>query len=282
MRWIVVGSSGMLGSDLTQLLLGQNVVSLTKEQCDITDSIQVNKAIVAADVVINCAAYTAVDDAEINRELAFQINEAGPRNLASACAQIGAKLFQISTDYVFSGDSNLPYNENDQTEPKTVYGESKLAGEAAVAELLPKNHYIVRTAWLYGKNGKNFGKTVLDLAKTKETLQVVDDQVGQPTWTMDLAKKILEMASQSISPGVYHCTSTGSASWFTFARQIFEFAGLDSNRIYPVDSDAFKRPAPRPHYSVLSHGALLKQNLEPIREWKAGLKAAFEAGVFDE
>ena len=145
----------MLGSDLTQLLLGQNVVSLTKEQCDITDSIQVNKAIVAADVVINCAAYTAVDDAEINRELAFQINEAGPRNLASACAQIGAKLFQISTDYVFSGDSNLPYNENDQTEPKTVYGESKLAGEAAVAELLPKNHYIVRTAWLYGKNGKN-------------------------------------------------------------------------------------------------------------------------------
>ena len=282
MRWIVVGSSGMLGSDLTQLLLGQNVVSLTKEQCDITDSIQVNKAIVAADVVINCAAYTAVDDAEINRELAFQINEAGPRNLASACAQIGAKLFQISTDYVFSGDSNLPYNENDQTEPKTVYGESKLAGEAAVAELLPKNHYIVRTAWLYGKNGKNFGKTVLDLAKTKETLQVVDDQVGQPTWTMDLAKKILEMASQSISPGVYHCTSTGSASWFTFARQIFEFAGLDSNRIYPVDSDAFKRPAPRPHYSVLSHGALLKQNLKPIREWKAGLKAAFEAGVFDE
>lgn len=282
MRWIVVGSSGMLGSDLTQLLLGQNVVSLTKEQCDITDSIQVNKAIVAADVVINCAAYTAVDDAEINRELAFQINEAGPRNLASACAQIGAKLFQISTDYVFSGDSHLPYKENDKTEPKTVYGESKLAGEAAVAELLPTNHYIVRTAWLYGKNGKNFGKTVLDLAKTKETLQVVDDQIGQPTWTMDLAKKILEMASQPISPGIYHCTSTGSASWFTFARQIFEFAGLDSNRIYPVDSDAFKRPAPRPHYSVLSHGALLKQNLKPIREWKAGLKAAFEAGVFDE
>lgn len=282
MRWIVVGSGGMLGSDINQLLLNQDVVLLTKQDCDITDFNQVNKVIVDADVVINCAAFTAVDDAEFNKELAFEINEIGPRNLARACGQIGAKLFQISTDYVFSGESKLPYGENDKTAPKTVYGKSKLAGEVAVTELLPNNHYIVRTAWLYGKNGKNFGKTVLELAKTKESLNVVSDQIGQPTWTMDLAKKILEMAIKPISPGIYHCTSAGSASWFEFARQIFELAGLDPDRIQPVDSDAFKRPAPRPHYSVLSHGALLQENLEPIRDWKAGLEAAFEAGVFNE
>lgn len=280
-RWLIVGANGMLGQDLTLELKGTQLKTLTRNDCDITNMDQVRKEIFEADVVINCAAYTAVDDAESNPDLAFSINAQGPKNLAIACKEIGAKLVQISTDYVFSGDESNPYFEDSEPNPKSIYGKSKLAGEREVQSNLPDNHLIVRTAWLYGENGKNFGKTILKLAEKNETLNVVDDQIGQPTWSADLAKKIVELSQVKNANGVFHGTSQGQISWFGFARELFNLAGLDPDRLKPASSDKFPRPAPRPNYSVLSHDRFAELNLKPIRHWEESLSAAYKAGVFN-
>lgn len=271
----------MLGRDLCEELEAKNVLALSKSDCDITSRDQVKNVIEEHDVVINCAAYTAVDDAENNAELAFEINANGPMNLASVCKEKNAKLVQLSTDYVFSGDASVPYRESDPTNPKSVYGKSKEAGEKFVQQVLPENYYIFRTAWLYGKHGKNFGKTILELGKTKDLLNVVDDQVGQPTWTKDLATKIIEVVERGSSPGVYHGTSTGQVTWFEYAKKIFQLANLDADRIKPVSSSEFVRPAARPNYSVLGHDSFISSGISPIRNWEEALSQAFKGGVFD-
>ena len=281
MRWLVVGANGMLGSDMQKVLGNKEANFLNKNECDVTDINTVKQVIKDCDVVVNCAAYTAVDQAEKEQVLAFKINESGPRNLAIACRDIGAKLVHFSTDYVFDGNANSPYSESHQPNPKSVYGKSKLAGEIAVQTELPNNHYIIRTAWLYGKNGNHFGKTILNLAKTKDSLNIVNDQLGQPTWTQDLAELVLKMVESNIDSGVYHGTSSGQVSWFEFAQRIFSLAGLDVRRIQPVSSSEFIRPAPRPSYSVLGHNSLEKQGIAPIRNWNLALTEAFSAGVFD-
>jgi dTDP-4-dehydrorhamnose reductase len=280
-RWLIVGANGMLGQDLALELKDSQLKTLTRNDCDITNMDQVRKNISEADVVINCAAYTAVDDSESNPELAFSINAQGPKNLAIACKEIGAKLVQISTDYVFAGNESNPYFEDSETNPKSIYGKSKLAGEQEVQSNLPDNHLIVRTAWLYGKYGKNFGKTILKLAENNETLNVVDDQIGQPTWSVDLAKKIVELSQVKNANGVFHGTSQGQISWFGFARELFKLVGLDPDRLKPVSSDKFPRPAPRPNYSVLGHDRFAELNLKPIRHWEESLSAAHKAGVFN-
>lgn len=280
MRWMVVGANGMLGSDLVSILSNQNLVALSKSECDVTDLANVQDALHDVDVVINCAAYTAVDNAETNEEAAYAINTVGAENLVKSCKEIGARLVQVSTDYVFDGNSKLPYEVSAKPNPNSVYGKSKLAGELVVSKVLPNDHLIVRTAWLYGKNGNHFGKTILNLAKTNETLKVVNDQIGQPTWTMDLSRKIVELVEKKSPAGVYHGTSSGQVSWFDFARETFELAGLDKARIIPVSSEEFIRPAPRPKYSVLSHSKFKSLNIEPIRHWKDALGVAFNSGVF--
>ncbi len=281
MRWLVVGANGMLGHDMQKALKDKEVIYLNKNECDITVINVVKKVIKDCDVVVNCAAYTAVDQAEKETELAFKINELGPRNLALTCREIGAKLVHFSTDYVFDGNAKSPYSESHKTNPKSVYGKSKLAGELAVQMELPNNHYIIRTAWLYGKNGNHFGKTILNLAKTKDFLNVVSDQIGQPTWTHDLAELVVKIVDSNIESGIYHGTSSGQVSWFEFAQKIFALAGLDVKRIQPVSSGEFIRPAPRPSYSVLGHHSLVNQGITPIRNWELALNDAFISGVFD-
>ena len=281
-RWLVVGANGMLGQDFISELRFQNLKIIEKAKFDIASIDEVRSNIQEVDVVVNCAAYTAVDDAESNQELAFRINAVGPKNLAIVCREINAKLIQFSTDYVFSGNSDHPYDENENPDPKSVYGRSKLAGEQEVREILPDNHYIIRTAWLYGKHGKHFGKTILNLAKTKKSLSVVNDQIGQPTWTKDLAKKSIEIVTNFAPTGTYHGTSSGQTSWFEYAKSIFELAGLDKSRIEPVLSSAYPRPASRPHFSVLGHKAFELSGLAPIRHWRDALQESFKNGVFSD
>ncbi len=282
MRWLVVGANGMLGQDFISELRIQNLKIIEKAKFDITKIDEVRSNIQEVDVVVNCAAYTAVDDAESNEEIAFRINADGPKNLAIACREINSKLVQFSTDYVFSGNTDQPFDENESPNPKSVYGRSKLAGEREVQKILPDNHYIIRTAWLYGKHGNHFGKTVLNLAKTKNLLSVVNDQIGQPTWTKDLAKKSIEIVANLAPTGIYHGTSSGQTSWFEYAQSIFELAGFDKSRIEPVSSNAYPRPASRPHFSVLGHKAFELSGLSPIRHWRDALQESFDNGVFSD
>jgi len=281
-RWLVVGANGMLGQDFSEVLKNQNLIRLNKSDCNIINFEEVSSKILDVDIVVNCAAYTAVDDAETNQEKAFEVNAIGPKNLAIRCNQIEAKLVHFSTDYVFSGNSTKPYKEYDATNPKSIYGKSKLAGELEVQENIPQANYIIRTAWLYGKHGKHFGKTILNLAKSQEHLDVVNDQIGQPTWTKDLAKKTVELITKSAPCGIYHGTSQGQVSWFEYAQTIFELAGLQKDRIKPVSSEKFRRPAPRPSYSVLGHEAFAAAQISPIRDWKEALRESFDLGVFND
>ena len=281
MKWAVLGHAGMLGQDLMLGLSNRDVSGFDRSEFDITDLESVRNILLGFDVVVNCAAWTAVDDAEVNEADAFAINGTGPANVARVCAELGSKLVQISTDYVFSGDAKVPYAENEITEPKSAYGRTKLAGELAVRKNLPTNHYIVRTAWLYGLHGPNFVKTMINLEKTKDSISVVEDQIGQPTWTKDLSAQIISMIDSKAPSGTYHATSTGQTSWFGLTQRIFELLGADPKRVLPTDTAAFLRPAPRPAYSVLGHENWAKVGLNPIRNWNEALTSAFAEGAFD-
>jgi dTDP-4-dehydrorhamnose reductase len=280
MKWAVLGHAGMLGQDLMLGLSDRDVLGFDRAEFDITNIESVRSILSDFDVVVNCAAWTAVDDAEVNEAAALAINGTGPANVAQVCSEIGAKLVHISTDYVFSGDADVPYAENEITQPKSAYGRTKLAGENAVREFLPKEHYIVRTAWLYGKYGPNFIKTMINLEKTKDAISVVADQIGQPTWTKDLVAQIISMIDAEIPSGTYHATSSGQTSWFGLTQRIFQLLGTDPNRVLPTDSAAFPRPAPRPAYSVLGHEKWAQVGLNPIRDWNDALTAAFAEGAF--
>jgi dTDP-4-dehydrorhamnose reductase/4-ketoreductase len=281
MRWLITGAGGMLGRDVVEELTrrGETAVGLDRAALDITRPEAVGGAVRehSPDLVVNCAAYTAVDDAETDEARALEINGEGPRLLARACAAHGARLIHVSTDYVFSGEARTaPYPEDHPTGPRTAYGRTKLAGEQAVLEELPGASAIVRTAWLYGVHGANFVRTMIDLEARRDTLDVVDDQRGQPTWSADVAERIAGLGPR-LGPdvhGVFHATNSGEASWYELAREVFSLIGADPDRVRPTTSRDFPRPAPRPPYSVLGHGRWPEISLEPMREWKPALQEA--------
>jgi dTDP-4-dehydrorhamnose reductase len=243
-------------------MLGQDVeadVSLTRAQLDVTDRDAVRAAITGDDVVINCAAWTDVDGAEEHEQEALRINCAGARNLAEAAGRV----IYVSTDYVFDGTKREPYLESDPVNPQTAYGRTKLAGERATAEANPR-HHIVRTSWLFGPGGPNFVETILRLTRERDSLRVVDDQVGKPTYTGHLAPELLELAT-SEKYGIHHRAGAGECSWFEFALEIVERAGLDCS-VEPCTTAEFPRPAPRPAYSVLG-------GEQRLPSWREGLEA---------
>jgi len=280
-RWLVTGSAGKLGHDLVTVLAampGVDVAAAPRRDLDITDAEAVRGAIDGCDIAVNCAAWTDVDAAEADEAGAFKVNAAGPANLAEACAKAGAVLVQISTDYVFAGDASEPYRADAPIEPVNAYGRSKAAGEAAVREILPDNGYIVRTAWLYGERGPSFVASILRAAAERETLDVVSDATGQPTWSYPLAQQIALLGSAALTgraqPGIYHGTASGSTTWYGLACAVFEQSGLDPHRIRPVTSDKFARPARRPAFSVLDHSGWARAGMTPMAEWRDMLTEA--------
>lgn len=280
-RWLVTGAAGMLGQDLVAQLAaaGAEVTALSRGQLDITDAAAVVSAVADAgpDIVVNCAAWTAVDAAEANETQALAVNGTGAANLAAACAQAGARLVQPSTDYVFSGTGSIPYPEDHPTAPATAYGRTKLAGEEAVRAVLPTAGYVLRTAWLYGAHGPNFIRTMIRLEGSRDTVAVVDDQHGQPTWTCDVARQILLLGQSAAEPGIYHATSSGATTWFGLARAVFALLGTDPGRVTPTSSSTLARPAPRPAYSVLGHARWASAGLPALPDWQQSLRRAFPA-----
>lgn len=285
--WLVVGAGGMLGRDLIEVLAGTPGVraeGLTRAQLDITDPAAVRAAVAGSQVVVNAAAWTNVDAAETAEEAAAAVNGAGARHLAAACAATGARLLQVSTDYVFGGDGDSPYPESAPTGPVSAYGRSKLLGEQAVAELLPEHGYVVRTAWLYGEHGRNFVATMLKLSAQRDTLDVVDDQRGQPTWSHDLARQLRDLGQAAVEgtapAGIYHGTASGETTWFELARTVFALTGLDPERIRPTTSAAFVQAAKRPAYSVLAHDRWVEAGLKPLPHWRDSLAEALRRPGF--
>jgi len=277
MKVVVTGAKGQLGTDLVDLLSdkGHKVYGYGREKLDITNFDQVHQVIsnVTPDVVIHAAAYTKVDLAESEQDQAFLVNAYGTRNVAVASEAVGAKLVYVSTDYVFDGAANTPYNEFSPTNPMSVYGKSKLAGEQFVRDLHSK-FFIVRTSWVFGKHGNNFVKTMLKLAQERDELKVVDDQVGSPTYTVDLARCILDLI-QTEKYGIYHVSNSGHCSWYEFAKAIFEEAGVEV-KVNPCITKDFPRPAPRPAYSVLEHMSLRLNGFKEMPNWRDSLKRYFE------
>ncbi|MFF4005943.1 dTDP-4-dehydrorhamnose reductase [Streptomyces sp. NPDC001717] len=284
--WLVTGAAGMLGQDVLAVLkdAGIEAVGLRRADLDITDPDAVRAAVDGAAVVVNCAAWTDVDGAETAEEAATAVNGTGVRVLAGACAAAGARLLHVSTDYVLPGDASEPYREDAETGPVNAYGRSKLVGERAVAELLPRDGYVVRTAWLYGEHGPNFVATMLKLAAQRDTLDVVDDQHGQPTWSYALARRLVELglaAQDGKAPGgVYHGTASGRTTWMGLAREAYRLGGLDPERIRPTTSEAFVRPAVRPAFSVLGHDGWSAAGLEPLPDWRSQLAEAITRPAF--
>jgi dTDP-4-dehydrorhamnose reductase len=281
-RWLVTGAGGMLGREVVGLL-GSSVTALSRADLDITDASAVAAAVAGHDVVVNCAAWTHVDGAEAQEAAATTVNGDAVSTLAGACAGSGARLLQVSTDYVFDGRGTSPYAEDAPTAPVNAYGRSKLVGERAVLAALPEHGYVVRTAWLYGAHGKNFVATMLRLAGERDTLTVVADQVGQPTWARALAAQLVELGSRAVAgrapAGVYHGTASGTASWFDLARAVFATVGLDPERVRPITSDQYPLPAPRPSFSVLGHDRWALAGMPPQADWQAQLKEALATGT---
>ncbi len=276
MKILITGSNGMLGHDLIDVLKpNHDLILTTSKTLDITDGEQVMDYItdVNPDIVINSAAYTDVDGCEENIDLAFDVNGDGVKNLSLACKKVDCALVHISTDYIFNGENDRPWVEDDEIGPISVYGKSKLKGEESIQETLDK-YFIVRTAWLYGINGKNFPKTMLELAENHDEITVVYDEVGTPTYTPDLAKAIGELIETDYY-GIYHLTNSGHCSWCEFAKYIFELADVDV-KVIPVTASEFARPAPRPHYSVLENKNWIEKGFKPLRSYKEAIKEYVE------
>lgn len=276
MKILITGSNGMLGYDLQEVLKNNHELILTTSKTlDITDKKHTMEFILnkRPDIVINSAAYTDVDGCEENQDIAYAVNGEGVRNLACTCKEIDCPLVHISTDYIFNGKNDKPWIEEDEIGPISVYGKSKLEGEDAIIETLDK-YFIVRTAWLYGINGKNFPKTMIELAKNHNEITVVYDEVGTPTYTLDLAKGISELIETEFY-GIYHLTNSGSCSWCEFARYIFDVANIDV-KVIPVTASEFARPAPRPNYSVLENKNWIKNGFVPLRSYKEAIKEYIE------
>jgi dTDP-4-dehydrorhamnose reductase len=270
-RFLVTGAGGMLGRDLLAVLDGRDVTAASRAELDITDAAKVRSLVEGHDVVLNAAAWTDVDAAEADEAAATAVNGAGVAALAAGCAAAGARLVHVSTDYVFHGDATEPYAEDAPTNPINAYGRGKLAGERAVLGTLPATGYVVRTAWLYGATGKNFVRTMLRLAAERDFVDVVDDQAGQPTWSRDLAERLVALAESGAPAGIYHGTASGRTTWHGLAQAVFEEAGHDPDRVRRTTSEAFVRPAKRPAFSVLGHERWAAAGMSPMRDWRAML-----------
>lgn len=270
----------MLGRDLEGVLAaaGHDVTAVGRTDLDVRSLAACREVVAAHEVVVNGAAWTAVDDAETHEAQAFTVNATGAANLARACRETQVRLVQVSTDYVFSGEDTTPYEEDAPPAPRSAYGRTKAAGEWAVRANCPQS-WVVRTAWLYGEHGPNFVKTMARLARERDTVSVVDDQRGQPTWTRDLAEGIERLVVSEAPFGTYHGTSSGETTWYGLAREIFTALGLDPERVLPTTTGAFPRPAPRPAYSVLGHDGWSRAGLDPLPEWRSALRTSLAAVV---
>lgn len=273
MRVLVTGAKGQLGTDLMNELKkrGLEGIGVDVEEMDITDA-AICKSVISqskADAVIHCAAYTAVDAAEDDVERCRRINGEGTRNVAAACRDAGVKMMYISTDYVFDGEGTRPWEPDDERNPLNVYGLTKCEGELAVEELLDQ-YFTVRIAWVFGVAGKNFIKTMLRLGKERGAVSVVDDQVGSPTYTYDLARLLVDMI-QTDKYGRYHATNEGLCSWYEFAKEIFHQAGMDDVKVTPVSSDQFPAKAKRPANSRMSKAKLIENGFELMPTWQDAL-----------
>jgi len=269
-RWLVTGAAGMLGSDVVDVLTarGETVTTTDRRSLDVTDADAVERAVSGHDVIVNCAAWTAVDDAEAREPEAFATNALAAGYVARAARIHGATLVHVSTDYVVDGTAGHPIPEDAVPRPLSAYGRTKLAGEWAVRAEAPGRHLILRTAWLYGAGGPCFPKTILRVARERGALSVVDDQVGQPTWTHDVATQAVQAVLDGVPSGTYHATSAGQASWYEFARAVVEAGGLDPDIVSPSTSGTLDRAARRPAWSVLDHAASTSAGLAPIADWR--------------
>ena len=279
-RYLITGAGGMLGRDLQTALASRRVTALTRLELDITDPVACADAVAGQDVVLNAAAYTAVDAAESDEQQATLINATGAENLARASAAAGAVLVQYSTDYVFAGDAAGPYPEDAPLAPVSAYGRSKAEGERRARAAHPEGTIVLRTAWLYGQHGPNFVRTMMRLYRENGTLTVVDDQHGQPTWTRDLADQTVRMLDAGVRSGTLHGTNAGATTWHGFAQAIVENLGGDPTVVTPTDSTQFVRPARRPANSVLGHDGWARHGLQPMRPWREALDEAMAEGVF--
>jgi dTDP-4-dehydrorhamnose reductase len=294
MRLLVVGAGGQLGTELQRIAplhpAVTSVVAPSRAELDVTNTEAV-RAVVSREaaaaagvpgglVVANAAAWTNVDGAEESEEAAFTVNATAPALLAAACAEHRALLLHVSTDYVFAGDrvGGPAYRTDDDPNPATAYGRTKLAGELAVRSLHPAGGHVVRTAWVYGP-GNNFVRTMARLANERDTVEVVDDQRGAPTWARDLAAGLLTLAAIRPEPGTWHLTGGGETTWYGLAREVFRLTGHDPDRVRPTTTDKFPRPAPRPPYSVLDLGKWDEAGLPAPRPWLESLTEAIADGT---
>ncbi|RAV13779.1 dTDP-4-dehydrorhamnose reductase [Paenibacillus contaminans] len=277
MKVAVTGANGQLGKDLVGILRsrGFDVYGFGRDELDICNLDQCQQVLTRTrpEVIIHSAAYTAVDQAESDQDRAYEVNAFGTRNIAVCANEIGAKLVYISTDYVFDGTGQVPYKEFDSTNPNGVYGKSKHAGELLTRSLCHK-FFIVRTSWVYGLHGNNFIKTMLKLGKERDSLKVVNDQIGSPTYTVDLSHFLVELI-QTEKYGIYHASNSGVCSWFDFAKAIFDESGLEI-KVEPCTTDEFPRPAPRPKYSAMDHMAIRLNGFADIPPWRDALKRFLE------
>ena len=283
MRILVTGVKGQLGYDVMNELArrGHTGIGVDVEEMDITDAAKVEQVIKESDVeaVVHCAAYTAVDAAEDNVEICRKINAEGTENIAKVCKELDLKMIYISTDYVFNGEGTRPWEPDDEREPLNVYGQAKYEGELAVEKYLEK-YYIVRIAWVFGVNGKNFIKTMLNLAETHDELSVVNDQIGSPTYTYDLAKLLVDMV-ETDKYGRYHATNEGLCTWYEFATEIFRQAGKEIT-VHPVTSEQFPTKAKRPHNSRLNKDKLEANGFDRLPTWQDALNRYLKAiGVIE-
>jgi dTDP-4-dehydrorhamnose reductase len=278
MKILLLGHKGMLGTDLlAQMSLHHEVIGMDKDEIDITSAGDCAKAIedTAPQIIINAAAYTNVDGCETAPEECFAVNAEAVKNIATACRNKNIRIVHFSTDYVFNGSGSSPYKEDEKCDPINTYGASKLAGEKYLQELAQK-YIIIRTAWLYGANGKNFVRTILEKAKTTPRLTVVDDQMGSPTHTKDLAAAVDHLIEKN-AHGIFHVTNRGSCSWYQFAVKILQESGIDDVEVSPIKSDQLQRAAKRPAYSVMSMQKFIATTGKAMQPWQLALKDYLES-----
>jgi dTDP-4-dehydrorhamnose reductase len=282
MSWLITGGSGQLGIAVSKELGDRGILfdAWSSEDLNITQGPIVSDVIarLSPTIIVNCAAWTDVDSAESQEIEASRVNSDGPENLALAAKVGNSKLIHVSTDYVFSGENQTPWQTGGEVNPQSAYGRTKAHGESRVLAAYPESSFVVRTAWLYSPWGNNFAKTMTKLAVNGEgEVKVVNDQVGQPTSALDLAKLLVELGLSTSPAGIYHGTNSGQATWFEFAQEIFKLAGADVSRVTPVSSNEYPRPAKRPSYSVLSHDAWASTSVKPLRDWRIALADAMPA-----
>ncbi len=280
----MTGAHGLLGTDVRRTLSDHGIAhtSVGRDDVALTDPEAVARAVAGHDVVVNCAAWTAVDLAESHQEQATEINTRAAGVVARAAYEQGARIVQMSTNYVFDGEARTPYAEDAPLSPRTTYGRTKAAGERAVREAAPGRHLILRTGWLYGAHGSCFARTVTRIAREHGIVDVVDDQYGQPTWTRDVADLMVRLVGRDAPVGTWHATAGGQTTWYGFAREVVASAGLATDVVRPTHSSTFQRDAVRPAYSVLRHDRLTQHGIAPIGHWQERWAVAAPDVLSDE